>query len=56
MPKDKPIRAVTTTVDPQMGRDLQTIERKLDLKPAVVARKGLRRVVPELLKEAATAP
>lgn len=52
MPKEKTIKAVTTVVEPQMGRDLQTIERKLDMKPAAVARKGLRRVVPELLKEA----
>lgn len=50
--KPKIPRAVTTNIDAKMGRELRVINESLDIKPAAVARRGLRRVIPELLKEA----
>lgn len=45
-------KSVTTTIDPETDKSLQLIERTLEIKPAAVARRGLKKIIPELLKQA----
>lgn len=51
MAKEKPVETVSTPVDEETGRNLRQIEKVLDIKPAAVARRGLRKIIPELLKQ-----
>lgn len=42
--------AVSTQIDEETGRALVIIEKKLEIKPAAVARLGLKKIIPELLR------
>lgn len=48
-------KSVTTTIDPETGKALVLIERTLEIKAAAVLRLGLKKVVPQLLKQAKAA-
>lgn len=50
MPEEFPT-AVSTQIDEETGRALALIEKTLDLKPAAVARRGLKKIIPELLRQ-----
>ena len=51
MATDIPVKSVSTPVDEETGKALLKIEKTLDLKPAVVVRRALKRLIPELLQQ-----
>lgn len=51
--KVKTIKSVTTKVDLDTERQLLLIHKKLEIKPAAVARRGIKSIIPELLKQIA---
>lgn len=51
MATEDPVKTVSTPVDEETGKALRQIEKTLDMKPAVVARKGLKKIIPELLRQ-----
>lgn len=44
-------KQVSTAIDDDTHRSLCQIDKVLDIKPAAVTRRGLKKIIPELMKQ-----